>query len=351
MRHRHPCRRYADARTRRWLTDALNPEPALPPPYRATGTLVRMPGEDVATRLVAGDVRALARVIRMVEDGAPQVNAVVRAVRSRTGDARVVGITGPPGSGKSTLGDQVIARWRADGHRVGVIAVDPSSPFTGGAILGDRVRMQRHATDSGVFIRSMAARGHLGGLASAVREAVGLIAASGRDRCLVETVGVGQSELEVMHVADTVVVVTTAAGGDAVQIIKAGILEIADIFAVNKADLPGAPKVYRELKDLVRQTKAHAAWVPPVIQVSAQSGTGIDELVGELDRHFESIEASGELLRRRRERVRAEVESIVVERAARRARTALETPALRDALNDDPAGLDPYAIAEQILAG
>lgn len=351
MRHRHPCCRYADARTRRWLTGALKPVPPLPPPYRATGTLVRMPGQDLATRLLAGDIRALAQAIRMVEDGAPQVDDVVRAVRSRAGGARVIGITGAPGSGKSTLGDQVIARWRAGGHRVGVIAVDPSSPFTGGAILGDRVRMQRHATDSGVFIRSMAARGHLGGLASAAREAVALMGASGRDRCLVETVGVGQSELEVMQTVDTVVVVTTAASGDAVQIIKAGILEIADIFAVNKADLPGAPKVYRELKDLVRQTKAHAAWVPPVIQLSAQTGTGIDELVAELDRHFESIEASGELQRRRRERVRAAVESIVVERAARRARAALEAPALRDALSGDPTGLDPYAIAEQILAG
>ncbi len=287
----------------------------------------------------------------MVEDGASEADDVVRAVRNRTGRARIIGITGPPGSGKSTLSDQVIARWRAGGHRVGVIAVDPSSPFTGGAILGDRVRMQRHATDSGVFIRSMAARGHLGGLASAAREAVRLLDASGRDRCLVETVGVGQSELEVMQLADTVVVVTTAAAGDAVQIIKAGILEIADVFVVNKADLPGAPKVYRELKDLVRQTKAHAAWVPPVIQVSAQIGTGIDELVSELERHYESMEASGELERRRRERVRAEVESIVVEKAARRARAALESPILREVLAAGPADFDPYAIADQILDG
>jgi LAO/AO transport system kinase len=209
--------------------------------------------------------------------------------------------------------------------------------------------MQRHATDSGVFIRSMAARGHLGGLASAAREAVRLLAASGRERCLVETVGVGQSELEVMQMADSVVVVTTSASGDAVQIIKAGILEIADIFVVNKADLPGAAKVYRDLKDLVRQTKAHAAWVPPVIQASALDGAGVDELVGELERHRESMEASGELDKRRRDRVRAEVESIVVEHAARRARAALDDPSLRAALDSDVSELDPYAIAEQIL--
>lgn len=308
-----------------------------------------MAASELAARVAGGDVRALARAIRMVEDGDPAIDSVVRDLRTRTGSARLVGVTGPPGSGKSTLSDRLIACWRGDGHRVGVIAVDPSSPFTGGAILGDRVRMQRHATDSGVFIRSMAARGHLGGLASAAREAVRLLDASGRDRNLIETVGVGQSELEVMQLADTVIVVTTPATGDSVQISKAGILEIADIFVVNKADLPGAPKVYRELKDLVRQTKAHAAWVPPVIQVSAQEGTGIDELVADIDKHGKSIEASGELERRRRERVRAEVEAIVVERAARRARAALNDASLRAELENDPDSVDPYVVAERIL--
>ena len=206
----------------------------------------------LAERLMAGDTRALARAIRMVEDRDPGIADLLRQVRERAGRARVIGVTGPPGSGKSTLCDQVIERWRAGGHLVGVIAVDPSSPFTGGAILGDRVRMVRHTLDPGVFIRSMAARGHLGGLAAAAREAIRLLDASGRDRCLLETVGVGQSELEVMETADTTVVVTTPATGDAVQIIKAGILEIADIFVVNKADLPGASKVVRDLKELVR---------------------------------------------------------------------------------------------------
>src|SRR5438552_4397779 len=231
---------------------------------------------DLTERLLAGDVRALARAIRMADDRDPAVTPLLREVRGRAGSATVVGITGSPGSGKSTLCDRVIELWRAAGLSIGVIAVDPSSPFSGGAILGDRVRMQRHATDTGVFIRSMAARGHLGGLAAASREAVRLMDAAGRDRCLLETVGVGQSELEVMETADTTVVVTTPVAGDAVQIIKAGILEIADVFAVNKADLPGAARVYRELRDLVRQTKTGADWQPPVIQTSATSGQGID---------------------------------------------------------------------------
>ncbi|MFN2581655.1 MAG: methylmalonyl Co-A mutase-associated GTPase MeaB [Candidatus Dormibacteria bacterium] len=310
-----------------------------------------MSDTQIAARLADGDVRALARAIRMVEDRDPAIYSVLQQVRTQTGNAHIVGVTGPPGSGKSTLCDQLIARWRKDGHGVGVIAVDPSSPFSGGAILGDRVRMQRHATDSGVFIRSMAARGHLGGLAAAAREAVRLLDASGRDRCLLETVGVGQSELEVMQAADTVIVVTTPASGDAVQIIKAGILEIADVFVVNKADLPGAAKIYRDLKDLVRQTKAHAGWVPPVIQVSAQTGLGLDELLQELDHHHAVIEASGDLEERRRARVRAEVEAIVVERAAERARAAFHDETMHAALEGDLREVDPYALAERILDG
>lgn len=304
---------------------------------------------DLAKRVARGEVRALSRAIRMIEDGDPAADDVVRSLRGQGGAARLVGVTGPPGSGKSTLCDQLISRWRAAGHRVGVIAVDPSSPFSGGAILGDRVRMQRHATDTGVFIRSMAARGHLGGLASAAREALRLLGASGRDRCLVETVGVGQSELEVMQTVDTVVVVTTPASGDAVQISKAGILEIADVFVVNKADLPGAAKVYRDLKDLMRQTKAHAPWVPPVIQVAATEGSGVDELLTAIDRHHDAMTESSELERRRRERVRAEVESIVIERAARRARAALAGAAMQESLEGDLGRLDPYELAEHIL--
>jgi LAO/AO transport system kinase len=305
----------------------------------------------LAERVMAGETRALARAIRMVEDRDPGIASLLREVRARGGQARVIGVTGPPGSGKSTLCDQIIERWRAAGHRIGVIAVDPSSPFTGGAILGDRVRMVRHTLDPGVFIRSMAARGHLGGLAAAAREAIRLIDASGRDRCLLETVGVGQSELEVMETADTTVVVTTPSSGDAVQIIKAGILEIADIFVVNKADLPGASKVVRDLRELVRHNKVRTDWAPPVITTSAQSGDGIDELVEAIDRHGAAIAASGELERRRIARLRAEVEAIVVERAAERARTALHEGTMSRELEGDLSRVDPYALAERILNG
>jgi LAO/AO transport system kinase len=310
-----------------------------------------MPDAQLADRLLAGETRALARAIRMAEDRDPGIADLLRQVREHTGRARVIGVTGPPGSGKSTLCDQVIQRWRAQGHQVGVIAVDPSSPFTGGAILGDRVRMVRHTLDPGVFIRSMAARGHLGGLAAAAREAVRLLDAAGRDRCLLETVGVGQSELEVMETADTTVVVTTPSTGDAVQIIKAGILEIADIFVVNKADLPGASKVVRDLKELVRHGRLRTEWSPPVILTVAETGDGVDDLVAAIDHHGEAIAASGELERRRAARLRAEVEAIVVERAAERARSALHEGTMSRELEGDLSRVDPYALAERILNG
>lgn len=311
---------------------------------------------DLAERLLAGDVRALARAISMVEDRDPGLADLAAAVRGRLGHAHVVGLTGPPGAGKSTIADGLVERWRARGETVGVVAVDPSSPFSGGAILGDRVRMQRHALDRGVFIRSMAARGHLGGLAAATREAIRLIDASGRDRCLVETVGVGQSEFEVMETVDTVVVVITPASGDSVQIIKAGVLEIADIFVVNKADLAGADRVRRELRELVhlgrsRRGQEAAAWEPPVVPCVATTGEGLDDLAGAVDRHLDELRRTGELQRRRRARVRAEVEALVAERAVERARAALTRGTMSAELDVDPGEVDPYALAERILDG
>jgi LAO/AO transport system kinase len=306
---------------------------------------------ELAQRLLDGDVRALARAIRMVEDHDPAVEDLLRQVRGRAGRAQVVGITGPPGGGKSTLGDGIIERWRAAGHSVGVVAVDPSSPFSGGAILGDRVRMQRHSLDRGVYIRSMAARGHLGGLASAAREAVRLIDASGRDRCLLETVGVGQSELEVMQTADTTVVVTTPAAGDSVQIIKAGIMEIADVFVVNKADMGGADRVAKELRRMVHETKSGTYWEPPVVMTVGATGEGVDELVDAIERHHLRMQQSGELERRRGERLRAEIEAIVVEKAAERARRALQQGTIASEVNGDLSKDDPYSLAEKILAG
>jgi len=307
--------------------------------------------DSLAQRLLAGDARALAQAIRMVEDRDPGVAALLGEVRGRSGVPRVVGITGPPGSGKSTLCDQLIARWRARGLSVGVIAVDPSSPFGGGAVLGDRVRMQRHAGDPGVFIRSMATRGHRGGLAAASGDVIRLLAAAGRELCLLETVGVGQSELDVMLSADTTVVVLTPAAGDAVQVMKAGILEIGDLLVVNKADLAGAARLVRELRGLARGPGGAAGRAPAVLQVVASTGEGIDELADAIDQHQAAIAASGELRRRRVERLRAEVEAIVVERAVEGARQVLaeELPDL--SLDGDLAAVDPQTVAARILAG
>ncbi|MEQ1508698.1 MAG: methylmalonyl Co-A mutase-associated GTPase MeaB, partial [Myxococcota bacterium] len=253
---------------------------------------------DLLDTALRGDRRALARAITWVEqrrrstgpDGAdgPGIGALLgqRVVRRRSGPGapQVVGITGPPGAGKSTLVDGVITAARARGERVAVVAVDPSSPFSGGAILGDRIRMERHTGDDGVFIRSLSSRGHLGGLSASTAEVVDLFDAAGFDRIVVETVGVGQSELGVMEVADTVVVVLTPESGDAVQAMKAGLVEIADVFVVNKADRPGADHLARELERAVEL--AGGGWIPPVRKVTAIDGTGVDRVVDDVARHL-----------------------------------------------------------------
>jgi LAO/AO transport system kinase len=298
---------------------------------------------ELADKIRHRDIGALAQAIRLVEDRDPAAEALLRDIRANLGKIFVVGITGPPGSGKSTLCDALLERWRQQGITVGVVAVDPSSPFTGGALLGDRVRMQRHAGDDGVFIRSMATRGHLGGVASATRETIHLLDAAGFDRCLIETVGVGQAELEIMEIADTTVVVTTPTSGDSVQVIKAGIFEIADIFVINKADLPGTPKIARDLRELVHLTKSGTWWEPPIVQTEATNGNGIGQLVEALDKHQQALGDSGKLEERRKQRFRSEVEAIVVERAAAQAVLALD--------HMEIAGeTDPYALADRIAA-
>src|SRR5919205_1359662 len=267
----------------------------------------------LAGALLSGDVRALARAISLAEDRAPQATELVAELQAHTGKAFLVGLTGAPGTGKSTLADALVKVIRDRGETVGVIAVDPSSPFTGGAVLGDRIRMSRHTLNRGVFIRSMGARGHLGGLAAATREAIHLLDAYGRDIILVETVGVGQSELEISTICDTVVLVVMPESGDSVQTIKAGILEIADVFVVNKADIGGAEKTRRLIQDAIALGPKQA-WRPPIVITSAAKEEGLDQLWQAIAAHHTFLEQSGELSSRRQQRLKQEVVSLVAER-------------------------------------
>jgi LAO/AO transport system kinase len=267
---------------------------------------------DLLARAGAGDQRALARVITVVEEGDERGDELLRELRPRTGRAAVVGITGSPGSGKSTLTDALVAHWRGEGKTVGVVAVDPSSPFTGGAILGDRIRMTRWHADAGVFIRSLATRGHLGGLSAATLRVAAVLDAFGYDVVVIETVGVGQSEVDVAEAADTTVVVLTPGAGDAVQAFKAGIMEVGDVFCVNKADLPGADRVQREVRSaLDLKPVAPGEWRAPIVTTVASSGEGVAGLAKRVADHREHLAARGLLEGARRRRVRAEVMALL----------------------------------------
>lgn len=299
-------------------------------------------------RALAGDRTAVARLISLVENGAPDLPAVMAAVFPHTGRAYAVGVTGAPGAGKSTLVQALITQIRGTGARVAVLAVDPTSPFTGGALLGDRVRMQGHATDGGVFIRSMAARGHLGGLALAAPEAIRILDAAGADYVLVETVGVGQSEVEVMHAADTTVVVVTPRWGDGIQAGKAGLLEIGDVFAVNKSDRDGGRDTVRELNQML-DFGPHRSWRPPVLETVATAGTGVAELWAAIGAHRSYLEASGELSERRRGRLAREIANLAAERV--RYHVGAEAAPVLDALvtRAERRELDPGAAATELL--
>jgi LAO/AO transport system kinase len=291
-------------------------------------------------------VRALARAISLVERRDPAVRKLEDALRGDIRSPGVAGFTGAPGTGKSTLVDAVVALLRGQDRSVAVLATDPNSPFTGGAILGDRIRMQRHALDKKVFIRSMGARGHLGGLSLATREAIRLLGAFGFDEVILETVGVGQSELEVAAVADTTVVVLTPNLGDSVQMIKAGILEIADVFAVNKADIDGHSRVVTELRTMLNMGPK-GAWKPPIIPTVAVRGEGVDRLWEAVLAHRRFLEASGKAQELAERRLRDETAEVAAELARARARQALaDDPALAERLFKDGT---PYRTAEEIL--
>ena len=285
----------------------------------------------------------------MVEDGSADLPALSEALYANTGRAHTIGLTGSPGVGKSSLASSLVEAARARDVTVAVLAIDPTSPFSGGALLGDRVRMQAHATDPGVFIRSMATRGHLGGMALAAPEAIRILDASGKDLVIIETVGVGQAEVEIATAADTTLVVVAPGWGDAVQVAKAGILEIADVFVVNKADREGADDAVREL-NLMLRTGPRLAWTPPVVRTSTVTGDGIDDLWDAIAKHRTHGESSGALARRRRQRVLDEVESMAA------AQLRLEVSAMLDhcsgtGLAEDLAErrIDPYAAATVLL--
>lgn len=252
----------------------------------------------LAEKILRGDIRAAARLMRNVDDGFSSALQELKTLYPYTGNAYIVGITGPPGAGKSTLTDQITAVFRSSGKRVGIVAVDPTSPFTGGAILGDRIRMNRHADDEGVFIRSLATRGALGGISRSTGEVVNIMDAMGMDVVIIETVGVGQDEIDIVRMAHTTVVVMVPGLGDDIQAIKAGILEIADVFVVNKADREGADRTGRELSMMLEMGKRKdGEWLPKVMKTEASRGIGIDELVAEFEEHRKYLIASGTINR------------------------------------------------------
>jgi len=308
-------------------------------------------------RMLAGDRLALARLITLVENRSPAVPTIMRAVHGRGAGAYVVGVTGPPGAGKSTIVDRLTVLVRARDETVGVVAVDPSSPFTGGAVLGDRIRMQAHTLDAGVFIRSMATRGAFGGLARATGDVLKLLAAFGLPWIFVETVGVGQTELDIMKLADTTIVVLVPESGDAIQTMKAGLLEAGDVFVVNKADRSGADALMAELRFAahLQYTSPPAPrdidWEIPVLATEAQSSIGVAELLEAVRRHRSTLETTGALAARRRARRRQEFRGLLVEALTASVEQRLGAGDLAATFEQVAEGaLDPYSAAEQVLA-
>lgn len=312
----------------------------------------------LASDVLAKNRRAISRLLRAVDDDLPYAEDTLRELFPHTGRAHVVGVTGTPGAGKSTLTDALITVWRRMGRTVGVLAIDPTSPFTGGAILGDRIRMQQHALDEGVFIRSLATRGNLGGLSRTTFDSVQVLDAAGYDIVLVETVGVGQAEVEIIDLADTTVLVSVPGLGDDVQAIKAGVMEIGDVFVVNKADREGANRTVRDIRMMLdlRRTMAQPdepLWEPPVVSCVATRGEGVEALVKEIDEHRAFFERSGNLFKRASARARTQFVHRLQERLLARALKRLESAhGPIDELSDRIVRreLDPYKLTEMALA-
>ncbi len=310
---------------------------------------MRADAERLIQGVLDGDRRAIARAITVVESERALAPALIAGVYRGSGRAYLVGVTGPPGVGKSTLVDRIAAALRAKGRAVGVLAVDPTSPFSGGAVLGDRIRMQSHAGDAGVFVRSMATRGQLGGLARATADAAVILDAAGFDMIIIETVGVGQAEVEVSSTADMSIVVTMPGAGDGVQALKAGVMEIADVFVVNKADHPGVDLAVAEIETMLGFNEYEAdAWRPPVLQTRATDGVGIDDVMDTVDRF--RLRAGQDAGRRRRRRVRARIRQLVADRCLEHAERQVLEPGAFDRLVERVASaeVDPYTAAEQI---
>lgn len=349
-------------------------------------TVAPAPAADRLARLLtefdAGKPAALARAVSFVENQRDGFEQLLTTLHPRIGRARRIGVTGPPGAGKSTLTTRLVTEYRAAGHRVGVVAVDPTSPFTGGALLGDRVRMESVALDPGVFIRSLATRGSLGGISSATRSVADVLDAFGFDRIIIETVGVGQSELDVARAADTTMVILVPESGDSIQALKAGLMEIADVFVVNKADRPGAERVRNDIELMLGMRGGHAmeapghhgvdlkaianpgkaareaarrenadSWTPPVVLTVAHKGDGVPELTALLDRHHHYLEASGLLRERRRRRLREQVMDVAEYRLRGRLWNDREVLAFVDTMLDriERGEVSPYGIADELL--
>ncbi len=325
------------------VSQSANPQSAISTPQPAV--------ESTVERILAGDTRALARAITAIEDGGPQGDQLLRRLFPHSGRALLVGITGAPGAGKSTLVDRAAAAFRRQQKTVGIIAVDPTSPFSGGAILGDRIRMQSHSADPGIYIRSMATRGAFGGLARATADVATVLDAAGRDVVLVETVGVGQDEVEIVKLADVTVLLLVPGMGDDVQTIKAGIMEIADLFVINKADRPGADRLEQEIQAMLSISPRADGWKPPVVKTVATEGAGVEEMLAVIERYRDFLRAGGLAQQKKtlnwRERLLALLRERLLERVVVEmlGNGALDEYAARIAARQ----ADPYSVADEVM--